>query len=144
MKNIPGSFPIIRSCIILSTLGVMMSSCTVNPASWTTAATNTPVIASVPNTFTFVLDANNYTQNQNWALTFTTDSLVLSVVSSNHESGSFSYSVTDSTNTTILQGTITTNTVIATTQTGLGIPKYCTVNCSQYAGNVTFTLSKNQ
>jgi hypothetical protein len=148
MKNAISSFHITKSYITLFSLGIFLSGCTNsnsnNPMTPVTVATNTPVIASVTNAFTYVIMANNYTQNQDWALTFTSDSLVLAVVSSNYKSGSLYFSVTDSTNAAIFQDTLTTNSVTTLIQSGKGIPKHCTINCSAYTGNVTFTLSKNR
>lgn len=145
MKNTTESFPVIKSYIVLFAFAIFVSSCmNNNPASPTTVATNTPVIASAANAFTFVLAANNYTQNQNWGVTFTSDSITFSLVSGNYKSGSVLFSVTDSTTATILQDTIKTNAVVALTQTGKGVPKHCTINCSNYTGNVTFTMSGNK
>jgi hypothetical protein len=141
MKNIPRSFPIIECCVTIFALGIFASSCTNNPASSTTASTNTPVIASATNAFTFVLAASSYTQDENWGLTFTSDSIAFSVVSGNYTSGSVLFSVTDSTNGAIFQDTVTTNRVIALTQSGKGIPTHCTINCNGYTGNVTFAMS---
>lgn len=141
MKTISESFPVIKSCVTLFALGIILSSCTDNPASTTTASTNTPVIASAANAFTFVVTANNYTHNENWGLTFTSDSIAFSIVSGNHTSGSVLISVTDSTNAAIFQDTVTANRVVALTQSGKGIPAHCTINCGSYTGNLTFAMS---
>ena len=132
-----------KCCLALFAIGIFLSGCSTNtnPASTTTAATNIPVIASATNAFTFVLEANDYTQSQNLGLTFTADSIALSVVSGNYKSGSISFSVTDSTNATIVQDSITTSGVIAMTLPVKRNPKHCLIDCSHYAGSVTFSMS---
>jgi hypothetical protein len=141
MKNVAESFPIIKSCVTFFVLGIFASGCTNNPASTTMASTNTPVIANTTNAFTFVVAANNYTQNENWGLAFTSDSIAFSVVSGNYISGSVLFTVTDSTNATVFQETINANRVIALTQSGTGVPARCTINCSHYTGSLTFAMS---
>jgi hypothetical protein len=89
-----------------------------------------------------VIDANAYTASPAYDLTFSTDSLAYTLVVDGYLSGNASLYIRDSTNSIVLNDSITTNQKKVTTQTGTGIPKRFTLSCNNFTGKISFVLSR--
>ena len=111
---------------------------TVNPP-----YSNTPIIASTNNAFTFTLAANSYSANVEYELSFTTDSLAYSIIVSGFSSGSGSLTMMDSNSSNIYVETLRGNKVVAFTQTNHGIPKKVKLVFNGFSGTFNFALSRS-
>jgi hypothetical protein len=106
------------------------------------ALQNTPIIVSTTNAFTYAIDANAYTANTAYDLAFSTDSLACTLVVGGYLSGNASLYIRDSTNSIVLNDSVTTNRKKVTTQAGTGIPKRFTLSSNNFTGKISFVLSR--
>lgn len=122
-------------------LCTIMAGCKSDSVSPSTTGSNTPVIANASNAFSFIIAANNYSSNYNSSLSFTKDSLAISITSANYSSGKVLLSIADSSGSVIVQDSVMANKVVAETLSGKGIPKECTIICQNYSGSLVFALA---
>ena len=105
--------------------------------------TNTPVIKSTTNAFSYVLAAHSFSGNMEYELAFTSDSLAYSVVVSNYKTGSGSLRVIDGNNITVYSEPLQSNKVLAFTQTNKGIPKKIKFLFNEFSGTFNLGLAKS-
>ena len=112
---------------------------TVNPP-----YSNTPIIASTNNAFTFTLAANSYSANVEYELSFTTDLLAYSIIVSGFSSGSGSLTVEmNASSSYVFVESLQGNKVVAFTQTNHGIPKKVKLVFNGFSGTFNFALSRS-
>ena len=102
---------------------------------------NTPVNVSATNAFTYTIDANGFTTNAGQDLSFTSDSLVYTIVVTGYSSGSATIEVTNQTGAVMMHDSVTTNKVSTIVDSGKGIPKRCMLNFSNFTGKLNFVLA---
>jgi len=105
--------------------------------------TNTPVIASTLNVFSLTLTAKSYTASSQYDLSFTTDTLACALTVTGQTSGNGILRIIDSNNLVVYADSTLSNKVIASTQTGKGIPKNIKLIFIDYTGTINFALSRN-
>ena len=105
--------------------------------------TNTPVIASTLNVFSLTLTAKSYTASSQYDLSFTTDTLACALTVTGQTSGNGILRIIDSNNSVVYADSTLSNKVIASTQTGKGIPKNIKLIFIDYTGTINFALSRN-
>ena len=101
---------------------------------------NSPVTTNVVNSFTYSVNANKYSANSRTALSFLSDSLVVTLASSGYSSGQVIISVKDSLNGTIFVDTVTSNKTIAITNLKTTKPKYCDVDVTNLTAKLAFVI----
>ena len=121
-----------------------LTGCKDSTNSPTELASNAPVVAVVPNAFTYVVFGDNYTASVNYDLQFTTDSLVYSMVVGKFGGGSATFIVWDASGNTILRDSVFTTKVNAVVQSGKGIPKRCTLGFQNFSGQMTLSFAANK
>jgi hypothetical protein len=101
---------------------------------------NAPVTANVTNSFSYSVKAAGFYDSSGNTLTFTSDSLVVSLTSTGYVSGLAVVSVRDSLNSTIFSDTVRSNKTIAVTDLTATMPKYCTVIVDGLTGTLVFAI----
>mgnify|MGYP001579145856 FL=1 len=109
-----------------------------------TIINNTAVVVTVTNAFTYAIDANAYTTNKIYDLSFSTDSLACTLTVGGYLSGNASINIGSTTNTVVYSDSIFSNKTIVILQSGKGIPKQCTLICNNFTGKISFVLSRIQ
>jgi hypothetical protein len=104
---------------------------------------NTPVIASTQNVFSLTLTAKSYTASSQYDLAFTTDTLACALTVTGQTSGNGILRIIDSNNSVVFADSSLGNKVLASTQTGKGIPKNVKLLFIDYTGTINFALSRN-
>ncbi len=137
---------ILMSSVIL--LAGMMAGCNnnvaVDPANNNLqVVTNTPVIASTLNVFSITLTAKSYTASSQYDVSFTTDTLACALTVTGQTSGNGILRIIDSNNFVVFADSALGNKVLASTQTGKGIPKNAKLIFIDYTGTINFALSRN-
>ncbi len=122
----------------------VFAGCKDSATSPTSIATNAPVVVSVTNAFTYVMMGDRYTASVNYDVSFTTDSLVYSLVVANFGGGNATFVVADPSGTTIIRDSVFTSKVNTVIQSGTGIPKHCTLGFQNFTGSITLSLAANQ
>ena len=102
---------------------------------------NSHVTANVTNSFTYTVNANQYSENSQNVLTFLSDSIVVTLSSINYISGQAIISVKDSLNAPIFLDTVKSNKTIAIAHLKTTKPKYCTIIISNLAAKFVFVLA---
>jgi hypothetical protein len=138
-KMLPSRVAVLRLLVFLGAFAACNDTAT-SPA---TILTNAPVTASVTDAFTYVMMASKYTSSVNYDLSFTTDSLVYSLVVSNFGAGNVTYVVVDPSGNTIFRDSVFTSKVNALVQSGKGIPKRCTLGFQNFTGSINLALTAN-
>ena len=101
---------------------------------------NSPVTANVTNSFTYTVNANQYSENSQNNLSFLSDSLIVTLSSSNYLSGQAIISVRDSQNTPIFLDTVKSNKTIAIANLKTTKPKHCDIIINNFAAKLVFVL----
>jgi hypothetical protein len=122
----------------------VLAGCKESTNSPTELASNAPVVAVVPNAFTYVIFGDNFTASVNNDLSFTTDSLVYSMVVAKFGGGSATFTVWDASGNTVLRDSVFTTKVNAVVQSGKGIPKRCTLGFQNFSGQMTLSFAANK
>jgi hypothetical protein len=99
-----------------------------------------PVTTNVTNSFTFSIDANQYSDNSNNILSFLSDSLVVTLTSSSYLSGQAIISVSDSSYATIFSDTVRSNKTIAIAHLKTTRPRHCTLNITNLTAKLAFVV----
>jgi hypothetical protein len=105
--------------------------------------TNTPVIASTRNVFSITLTAKSYTASSQYDVSFTTDTLACALTVTGQTSGNGILRIIDSNSSVVFADSSLGNKVLASTQTGKGIPKHVKLLFIDYTGTINFALSRN-
>lgn len=127
-------------CLIL----IALAGCEDSTNSPTELASNAPVVAVVPNAFTYVMFGDNFTASVNYDLSFTTDSLVYSMVVAKFGGGSATFTVWDASGNNVLRDSVFTTKVNTVVQSGKGIPKLCTLRFQNFSGQMTLSFAANK
>ncbi len=102
---------------------------------------NIPVVVNNENSFTFALRANkidfSYTDN----LSFSSDSLVITITSLKTSSVNSSFFVYDNLNEVIFSETLNQNKVIVKSDIGGKIPKKANIRLINYSGELTIVVA---
>lgn len=101
---------------------------------------NAPVIANIANSFTYTVRARNFTADVSGVLTFSSDSLTITVTSSEYASGSAIVAVRDSFNSVIFTDTVRSNKVTAITNFKTTTPKSYAINVAGLTGTLVFVV----
>ena len=123
---------------------LVLAGCKESTNSPTELASNAPVTVNVTNAFTYLVMGDNYTANVSSDLTFTTDSLVYSMVVANFGGGSTTFTVWDASGNTILKDSIFTTKVNTVVQSGKGIPMRYTLGFRNFSGSMTLSFAANK
>ncbi|MBI5021012.1 MAG: hypothetical protein HZB59_06215 [Ignavibacteriales bacterium] len=101
---------------------------------------NSPVVANVTNSFTYTVNANQYSSNSQNDLNFLSDSLVVTLSSSNYSSGQAIIVLNDSANATIFSDTLKSNKTIAITSLKTTKPKHCILALTNLTAKLIFSV----
>jgi hypothetical protein len=101
---------------------------------------NSPVVANVTNSFTYTVNANQYSCNSQNDLNFLSDSLVVTLSSSNYSSGQAIIVVNDSLNVTVFSDTVKSNKTIAIANLKTTKPKHCILALTNMTAKLTFSV----
>ncbi|MDE3058889.1 MAG: hypothetical protein KGJ59_13125 [Bacteroidota bacterium] len=127
-------------CIIA--LAVCFTSCRDNSTSPTVHDNyNSPVTTNVTNSFTYAVNANQYSENSRNTLSFVSDSLVVTLTASNYMSGQAIVSVKDSSGAPIFADTVASNTTLAIAHLKAESPRYCDIVISGMTAKLVFVLA---
>jgi hypothetical protein len=120
---------------------LFLSSCKDNSASTILHdSLNSPVTTNVINSFTYTINANQYSDNSNNTLSFLLDSLVVTLSSSSYSSGQAIILVSDSSNVTIFTDTVKSNKTIAITNLKTTKPRHCSLNIANLTAKLSFVV----
>jgi hypothetical protein len=101
---------------------------------------NSPVITNVVNSFTYSINANQYSDNSHNDLSFLSDSLVVTLSSSNYSSGQAIILVSDSSHATIFSDTVKSNKTIVLTNLKTTKPRYCSLDITNLTATLAFVV----
>jgi len=101
---------------------------------------NSPIAINVTNSFTYSINASQYSDNSNNALSFLSDSLVVTLSSSSYSSGQAIVLVSDSSNATIFTDTVKSNKTIAIAHLKTTKPKHCSLNITNLTAKLSFVV----
>lgn len=107
----------------------------------TLADLNTPVTASALNAFTYTVHASQFSQSFTQPLTFTSDSLVVTLTSSDYSGGQATVQVADSLGATVFTDTVTSNKVVALAHMKATVPTSCSITLSNLSARMTFVIA---
>jgi len=130
-------------CYYYLILGMILclGSCTNTSTSPTVSdILHAPVTTNVPNSFTFSIDANQYTDNSNNDLSFLSDSLVVTLSSTGYISGQAIIFVSDASNATIFTDTVRSNKTVAIAHLKTTKPRHCSLNISNLTAKLAFAV----
>jgi hypothetical protein len=118
-----------------------LSSCTDNTNSTTALDIfRSPVTTNGTNSFTFSIDANRYSENSNYDLSFLSDSLVITLSSTSYSSGQAIIFVSDAANTTVFTDTVRSNKTVAITHLKTTKPRHCSLNITNLTAKLAFAV----
>lgn len=124
-------------------IGLMLclSACTDQSTSSTVLGIlHSPVTTNVTNSFTFSIDANQYSDNSNNDLSFLSDSLVVTLTSTGYISGQAIIFVTDASNATIFTDTVRSNKTVAIAHLKTTKPRHCSLYIANLTAKLAFAL----
>ena len=101
---------------------------------------NSPVTTNLTNSFTYSINANQYSDNIQSDLNFLSDSLVVTLVVSNYSSGQAIILVSDSLHATIFSDTVTSNKTIALAHFKITRPRYCSLTITNLTAKLAFVI----
>lgn len=101
---------------------------------------NAPVTANVTNTFTYSVNANQFSDNSQNTLNFLSDSLVVTLSSSEYLSGQAIVSLRDSVNASVFSDTVRSNKTIAIVNLKTTRPKSCSIVVTNLTGKLVFVV----
>ena len=102
---------------------------------------NSPVTANVTNSFTYTVNANQFSENSQNDLSFLSDSLVVTLSSINFLSGQAIISVKDSQSVSIFSDTVKSNKTIAIAHLKTTKPKRCIITSNNLTAKLVFVLA---
>ena len=138
MKQCHDLFRVLIAITLPLLLGACKDKSSTSPPAYSDV--NTPVTASTLNTFTYTIHASQFSQSISQSLTFTSDSLVITLTTSDYTGGQAQIQVLDSLNATIFADTVSSNKVVALTHLKATMPKSCLVNLTNLSARLTFVL----
>lgn len=105
---------------------------------------NFPVIVNTLNTYTFTVDADNFSITRNESLSFDSDSLTITLVLSSYSSGSGTIQVKNQLNEMIFSENLNSNKVVTLPSVIGNIPKSNSITISNLKGKISFVLTKKK
>jgi hypothetical protein len=127
-------------CCIIGLI-LCLSSCKDNSISTTVLSNlNSPVTANVTNSFTYSINANQYSDNSHNDLSFLSDSLVVTLSSSSYSSGQAIVFVSDSSNATIFSDTVKSNKTIVIAHLKTTKPRHCDLKITNLTAKLSFVV----
>ena len=105
---------------------------------------NFPVIVNTVNTFTFTVDADNFSITRNETLFFDSDSLTITLVVSSYSSGSGAIQIKNQLNEMIFSENLNSNKVVTLPSVIGNIPKSNSITISNLKGKISFVLTKKK
>ncbi|MBM4177143.1 MAG: hypothetical protein FJ213_13375 [Ignavibacteria bacterium] len=141
MKN-----KILIASLIGFTLSLSFYSCVIedginNPEN---VGKNFPVIVNTLNTFTFTVDADDFSLTRNETLSFDTDSLTITLVVSSYSAGSGSIVVRNSVNEIFFSDNLNSNKVVTLPAATENTPKSVAITLSNFRGKISFVVTKKK
>jgi len=101
---------------------------------------NSAITTNVTNSFTYSVNANQYSDNSNNDLSFLSDSLVVTLSSSSYSSGQAIILVSDSSNAPIFTDTVRSNKTIAIAHLKTTKPRHCSINVTNLIAKLAFVI----
>jgi hypothetical protein len=101
---------------------------------------HSPVTTNVTNSFTFSIDANQYSGNSNSDLSFLSDSLVITLSSTSYSSGQAIVFVSDASNAPIFSDTVRSNKTIAIAHLKTTKPRHCSLSITNLTAKLAFAV----
>lgn len=102
---------------------------------------NIPVIVNTQNSFTFTVSANNFNYNLDDELSFTSDSLVVTITASQSNSTNSKFSILDLTNDQIFSESLNTDKVVVKDNFEGKIPHRVKIDLANYSGKLTIVIA---
>jgi hypothetical protein len=102
---------------------------------------NIPVIVNTQDSFTFTVSAKNLNYNLDDNLSFTSDSLVVTITSSQSSSTNSSFSIWDYSEAQIFSESLNTNKVVVKDNFGGKIPHRVKIDLGNYSGKLTIVIA---
>jgi len=102
---------------------------------------NNLVVTSVPNAFTFVVDAAEYNYSETNQLQINADTLSIAITVSSHSSGSGSITIKDDNNTFSYTKDLSNAMVSADVMKLSTVPKTVDIILSNYTGKITIAVA---
>jgi hypothetical protein len=99
-----------------------------------------PVTTNITNSFTYTIDANQYSNNSRSDLTFLSDSLFVTLSSSAYVSGQAIISLSDSANAIIFSDTVRSNKTIAIAGMKTTRPRHCNLSITNLTAKIAFVV----
>jgi hypothetical protein len=124
-------------------IGIILciTSCKNNPTSTTVHdSLNSPITTNVTNSFTYTVNADQYSDNSNNDLSFLSDSLVVTLTSSSYSSGQAIILVSDASNATIFSDTVRSNKTNVIAHLKTTKPRHCILNITNLTAKLSFVV----
>lgn len=102
--------------------------------------TNSPVTTNVTNSFTYSVNAIQYSDSSYNDLVFSSDSLVVTLATSNYSSGQAVILVSDSLNATIFSDTVKSNKTIVIAHLYTTKPRHCILDITNLTAKFAFVV----
>ena len=102
---------------------------------------NSPVTTNVTNSFTYSVNANQYSDNSNNNLSFLSDSLVVTLTASSYSSGQAIILVSDASNATIFTDTVRSNKTNVIAHLKTTKPSHCILNITNLTAKLVFVVA---
>jgi hypothetical protein len=125
-------------------LGCKEDTSTNSTSTSTPPPTNVPLISIYANNFNFLLDANSYSSNLTYDLSFLSDTLSFNLTVTNQSSGNASLIILDPINSIVYSDSLLINKGYGFTRANKGIPKQIKLAFNNYTGTVFLWLSHNK
>jgi hypothetical protein len=109
-----------------------------------TASRNQPVIVNAADTLTYILDAVGFSFDQTIAVSFSTDSLLATLVVMSYQGGSGQLIVSAADGSVFYSSELNSNRTIVTKTFPRVRPEYFSMSLSGYTGQVTFVLTSKR
>ena len=118
------------------------TSCKDNSTSTTDQSNlNSPVTVNVTNSFTFSINANQYSAITQNDLSYISDTVVVTLSSSGYSAGQAIILVTDSSKTALFCDTVKSNKTIVIVPALTAKPRYCSINIANLTAKLAFVVA---
>ena len=110
----------------------------------TTTPKNQPVIVNVVDTLTYSLDALGFSIDQNMGVSFSTDTLLATLVVTSYQGGGGQLTVSATDGSVFYASELNGNRTVVTTTFPRVRPEYFSMSLIGYTGQVTFVLTRKR
>ena len=124
-------------------MGMVLCLCSCTDQSTSTTVIgilHSPVTTNTTNSFTFTIDANQYSDNSNNDLSFLSDSLVVTLSSTSYYTGQVIVFVTDASNGIIFSDTVRSSKTVAIAHLKTTKPRHCNISISNLTAKFAFAV----